>query len=76
MTESWTLNSAIPTHAECCRVRERAQRILAEAQKLRDRLDQTGGLLSFALQPRETMDELIPLTTGAGPHLQAALFAA
>jgi hypothetical protein len=43
-------DSAIPCRAERQRIRERAELILAEARRLRDRLDQATGAVAFALR--------------------------
>lgn len=57
-------DSSIPTPTECQRIRERAQLVLARARILGERLDQSGGLLGFALQTRAAQCELVPQLYG------------
>jgi hypothetical protein len=76
MMNSVTLDNAALFHAECQRVREHAEMILAEARLLQEQLDQTGGLLNLALQTQATTTHFVPLTALNASHLQPTLVAA
>jgi hypothetical protein len=73
---SLSLDFAGPSHAECRRVRERAEMIIAQARLLCEQLDQTGGLLGFEVQAHAVATEFAPRVSVSGSHSWASLNAA